>query len=216
MTGWHLIIIVALAGVLATLVWAGLQFQKLQRDADPARQAAKKRAAVNSASAQATEQAEEDINHLFNKEFREELRNRGRLRFENIVNENAMFLKQDLDITISQLNEYIKKVIEKKLDEEFAAYTKAMNDAKELAIDSLKKSTSAVEEQREAMKQALLKNETEREASLVKAYEENMAKVIEHYLLETLGQQFDIRAQLPYIVAQMEANKKDMMEDMRL
>lgn len=43
-----------------------------------------------------------------------------------------------------------------------------------------------------------------------------MAQIIEHYLLETLGQQFDLKAQLPYIIEQMEANKKDMIEDMQL
>src|SRR4051812_9801779 len=63
--------------------------------------------------------ATEDVNHLFNKEFREELRNRGRLRFEKIIDENAMFLKQDLDLTISQLNEYMKQEIGKNLNTEF-------------------------------------------------------------------------------------------------
>jgi hypothetical protein len=50
----------------------------------------------------------------------------------------------------------------------------------------------------------------------MQTYEENMAKIIEHYVLEALGDQFDLKAQLPYIVAQMEANKQNMAEDMRL
>jgi hypothetical protein len=211
MTGWQVVVLIAIAAIVAVLIWAGLQFRSLNTSAKPPKHLANKPMQGGT-----PELAEEEVNHLFNKEFREELRNRGRLRFENIVNENAMFLKQDLDITIAQLNEYIKKVIEKKLDEEFAAYTKAMKDAQELAVSSLQKSANAVEEQREAMKAALLKNEQEREAGLVKAYEENMAQIIEHYLLETLGQQFDLKAQLPYIIAQMDANKKDMIEDMLL
>lgn len=163
MTGWQMVILVAVIAVIAVLLWAGMQFQQWNKAAQP-----------NNGKPKTTgtpELAEEDVNHLFNKEFREELRNRGRLRFESIVNENAMFLKQDLDITISQLNEYIKQVIQKKLDEEFASYTKAMKDAQELAVSSLQKSANAVEEQREAMKEALKKNEQEREAGLVKAYE---------------------------------------------
>jgi hypothetical protein len=35
--------------------------------------------------------AEEDVEHIFNDTFREELRNRGRLHFEKIISENAMF-----------------------------------------------------------------------------------------------------------------------------
>ena len=34
--------------------------------------------------------------HIFDDQFREELRNRGRLHFEKIIGENAMFLQQDL------------------------------------------------------------------------------------------------------------------------
>jgi len=42
------------------------------------------------------------------------LRNRGRLHFEKIIGENAMFLQQDLRLTTSQLNEYMKAEITKK------------------------------------------------------------------------------------------------------
>ena len=52
-----------------------------------------------------TQRAELDIENIFNDEFREELRNRGRLYFEKIIGENAMFLQQDLRLTTSQLNE---------------------------------------------------------------------------------------------------------------
>src|ERR1700712_3348705 len=99
--------------------------------------------------------AEEDATHLFNTEFREELRNRGRLRFEKIIDENAMFLKQDLDLTISQLNEYMKKEISKNLDEEFTAYAKGMRDAQQLALATLQRTATEVEEQHLKLAQAL-------------------------------------------------------------
>lgn len=160
--------------------------------------------------------AEEDASHLFNKEFREELRNRGRLRFEKIIDENAMFLKHDLDMTISQLNEYMKRAVAGKLDEEFAAYAKAMKEAQELALGSLQRTAADVEAQRLALADALKKDVAEREAALLRVYEENMAKIVEHYVLLALGEQFDLKSQLPYIVGQMEANKTAIMEDMRL
>ena len=160
--------------------------------------------------------AEEDVDHLFNKEFREELRNRGRLRFEKIIDENAMFLKHDLDMTTAQLNEYMKAEISKNLDTEFAAYAKAMHEAQELALTSLQKTAAEVNEQRVALADALQKDVAEREAAMLKVYEENMAKIVEHYVLQALGDQFDLKSQLPFILKQMEANKKDIMEDMRL
>lgn len=160
--------------------------------------------------------AAEDVDHLFNKEFREELRNRGRLRFEKIIDENAMFLKQDLDLTIAQLNDYMKKEISKNLNEEFAAYAKGMHEAQELAINSLRKTAEEVDQERVALSEALEKDVAERKATLLKVYEENMAKIVEHYVLQALGDQFDLKSQLPYIIKQLEANKQDIIEDMRL
>jgi hypothetical protein len=56
----------------------------------------------------------------------------------------------------------------------------------------------------------------EREAALLKVFEENMAKIIENYVLQAVGEQFDLKAQLPAIIAQLEANKQSIMEDMKL
>ena len=160
--------------------------------------------------------AVEEVSHLFNDQFREELRNHGRLYFEKIISENAMFLKQDLDITTAQLNEYLKKEITRKLGEEFNAYDRAMREAQELALGSLQKSVTDVEAQRAAMTQALETDLKQREASMLQLYEENMAKITEHYLLQTLGDLIDLKSQMPYIIGQMEANKQKIMEDMRL
>ena len=160
--------------------------------------------------------AEEDVDHLFNTEFREELRNRGRLRFEKIIDENAMFLKQDLDLTIAQLNEYMKAEISKNLNEEFAAYAKAMHEAQELALTSLQKTASEVEALRLELAEALKKDVEAREAVLIGVFQDNMAKIIEHYLLIALSDQLDLKAQLPFIIKQLEANKQGIIEDMRL
>src|SRR5690242_17797907 len=76
--------------------------------------------------------AEDDVERIFNSEFREELRNRGRLHFEKIINENAMFLQQDLRLTTAQLNEYMKAEMTRNLQEAFNKYEQAITDAKQL------------------------------------------------------------------------------------
>jgi hypothetical protein len=207
---WLAFILGSLAAVFAGFIWVIVAISHLQSGGIKGQQSVKD---LNKAY---TDIAEEDATHLFNKEFREELRNRGRLRFEKIIDENAMFLKQDLDMTISQLNEYMKKEISAKLDEEFAAYAQAMQEAQELALGSLQKTAKEVEEQRVALAAALKKDVAEREVALLKVYEDNMAQIVEHYVLLSLGDQFDLKSQLPYIIGQMEANKKDIIGDMRL
>ena len=205
MTWWQLLIIGGFIVVLFGLILIGVLLHKLAGSGK-----------LKSKDPVINDVALEESGGLFNKEFHEELRNRGRLHFEKIITENAMFLKQDLDMTIAQMNEYLKKEITSKLDEEFAAYSKAMKEAQELALNSLQKSATAVEEQRLLMVETLKKDVSDREALLIKSYEENMAKIVEHYLLEALGDQFDLKSQLPFIISQMEANKQKIVDDMRL
>lgn len=157
--------------------------------------------------------AEDDIEHIFNKEFREELRNRGRLHFEKIIGENAMFLQQDLRLTTSQLNEYMKAEITRKLQEEFAKYEQSIMDAKQLAIDSIEKTNAAVEEQRAALSQQVQQEIAAERAQLIQHFENNMADIINHYVMEAVGNQIDLSDQLEYILGDLEANKKAILED---
>src|SRR3954462_7320528 len=99
--------------------------------------------------------AKEDVEHIFNEEFREELRNRGRLHFEKIIGENAMFLQQDLRQTTSQLNDYMRAEITRTLQEEFKKYEQSISDAKQLALDSIDKTITTVEQQRQFLEKQL-------------------------------------------------------------
>lgn len=159
------------------------------------------------------EAAEHDVEHIFNDEFREELRNRGRLHFEKIIGENAMFLQQDLRLTTSQLNEYLKSEITRKLQEEFSKYEESITDAKELAIASITKTQEAIEEQRQMMGQQLTQEIANEKERMLSRFENNMADIVNHYVLAAVGNQIDLNDQLEYILSELEENKKDIIED---
>src|SRR3989304_2157458 len=95
--------------------------------------------------------AREDVERIFNDEFREELRNRGRLHFEKIIGENAMFLQQDLRQTTTQLNDYMRAEITRTLQMEFKKYEQSIVDAKQIALDSIEKTVTTIEQQRQLM-----------------------------------------------------------------
>lgn len=162
-----------------------------------------------------TTQAKEDVEHIFNDEFREELRNRGRLHFEKIIGENAMFLQQDLRLTTSQLNEFMKTEITKVLKEEFAKYEESINDAKQLAIDSIQKTQSTIEQQRELLTQQLSEQLTTEKSRSLSRFESHMADIVNHYVLEAVGEQIDLSEQLDFILLQMERNKEAIIKDIR-
>jgi vacuolar-type H+-ATPase subunit H len=157
--------------------------------------------------------AEKDVEHIFNDEFREELRNRGRLHFEKILGENAMFLQQDLRLTTSQLNDYMKDQISHDLKEAFANYESAISDAKQLAVESIEKTKEAIDDQRSALSSQLEKEVSDEKGRRIKRFDENMADVVNHYVLAAIGNQIDLNDQLDYILGELEANKSAILED---
>ncbi len=160
-----------------------------------------------------TERAEQDVEHIFNDEFREELRNRGRLHFEKIIGENAMFLQQDLRLTTSQLNEYMKAEITEKLQEEFSKYEESITDAKQMAIEAITKTQEAIEQQRQMMSQQIQQEIAQERARMVKQFEENMADIVNHYVLAAIGDQIDLNDQLEFILNDLETNKEAIIRD---
>lgn len=160
-----------------------------------------------------TSAADEAVDHIFNDEFREELRNRGRLHFEKIIGENAMFLQQDLRLTTSQINEYMKQEITKTLQEAFKKYEESITDAKEIALDSIQKTQLAVEDQRRVMEEQLKKAIETEKKQLLQRFENNMADVVNHYILDAIGEQISLDDQLEYILGELERNKKDIVAD---
>ncbi len=169
--------------------------------------------AVKDVKSSFDKQAVEDVEHIFNDQFREELRNRGRLHFEKIIGENAMFLQQDLRLTTSQLNDYMKQEITSKLQEEFTKYEQSIMDAKQLAIDSIEKTKLAVEENRAALLEQLEQEYASEKAREIQRFDENMTDIVNHYLIAAIGDQIDLSDQLEYILANLEANKRAIIQD---
>jgi len=141
---------------------------------------------------QLTAAAQEDVEHIFNTEFREELRNRGRLHFEKILGENAMFLQQDLRQTTTQLNDYMRAEITRTLQEEFKKYEQSITDAKQIALDSIEKTVATIEQQRQFLEQQMKSETDAQKEHLVARFEAEMATIVNHYVLQAIGSQIDV------------------------
>lgn len=226
---------------------------------------------------------------FFNEYLREELQSHARRFFEDIIKENGEHFKQELQQTVAQVNEDLKKHVVSQLDsvisqinldikqyvtsqlnEQFVEYSEAMKQAQDAVKESLTKSAESLHEQHRqlseslqrnaadqekaledvlhentarlsAMRQAqdtalrslnegaealraqheylsetLEKNVDEQQDILLKAFESNMARIVEHYLLEAVGDQYDLKSQLPAIMKQLERNKQVIADDMKL
>lgn len=203
MTIWWLILILAVIGSAGiAFIWLAVRLANGVGQPEDA-------------NASLEDAANRDVEHIFNQDFREELRNRGRLHFEKIIGENAMFLQQDLRLTTSQLNEYMKTEITNKLREEFDKYEQSIMDAKQLAIESIQKTNAAIDEQRAAMSQQVQQEILAEKQQLLERFEARMADVVNHYVIEAIGNQIDLNDQLEYILTELETNKQAIIEDIQ-
>jgi hypothetical protein len=203
---WLVLILVAIGSTGIAFVWLIVHVDKMT---------APKKKPVNQPPGSIEDAADQDVEHIFNNEFREELRNRGRLHFEKIIGENAMFLQQDLRLTTSELNEYMKTEITKTLKDEFVKYEQSIGDAKQMAIEALEKTNAAIEEQRKGLSDAVQQEADDAKMIMIDHFVSNMAAVVNHYILEAIGDQIDLSDQLEYILAHLEANKQNIVEDIR-
>jgi F0F1-type ATP synthase membrane subunit b/b' len=199
---WLLLILLAIFAGGSAFIWLAIQLSHMKKPA-------------KGGTDTFQDAAEEDVEHIFNEEFREELRNRGRLHFEKILGENAMFLQQDLRLTTSQLNDYMKGEISKELKDAFANYQNAITDAKALAVESIEKTKTAIDEERKSLVGQLENEVKEEKERRIKQFDARMAQVVNHYVLAAIGNQIDLNDQLEYILAELEANKASIIEDIR-
>jgi len=127
-----------------------------------------------------------------------------------VQNEHQM-LSTTLQKSIANQRIMVDSMFQENMDG-IAAVKKAQEDALVL----LNQSVESVREQSEGLAATLKANVAKQEDALVGAFENNMARIIEQYLLGALGDQYDLKAQLPSIIGQMEANKQAIVDDMKL
>ncbi len=201
-TGGLILVLGAIGGATAAFVWLALRLGNTSNKGSP----------VNQSLEQA---AKTDVEHIFNADFREELRNRGRLHFEKIIGENAMFLQQDLRQTTAQLNEYMRAEITKTLQDEFKKYEQSIVDAKQIALESIEKTTATIDQQRAFLQQQMNAQVEAQKKQIVDAFGHEMARIVNHYILRSIGSQIDLTDQLEYILSELEANKAAIIEDIK-
>jgi F0F1-type ATP synthase membrane subunit b/b' len=126
-----------------------------------------------------------------------------------------MFLKQDLQLTASDLNKYMQEQIKKVLKEEFSKYEESIDNAKQIAVDAINKTQKALDDQRTALQAQIEQEAIKEKARLMSQFEDNMSQVVNHYLLEAIGNEIDLSDQLDYIYRHLEDNKQAILEDIR-
>lgn len=92
----------------------------------------------------------------------------------------------------------------------------AVRDTQNASIEALKQTTEALNGQYQQLRDLLDKSISDQKNMMVSVINDNLAYIVEHYLVGALGEQTDLKAQLPSILKRLEENKQNMMDDMKL
>lgn len=136
----------------------------------------------------------------------------------NSMTESANTLKAQHD----ELRTALQKNVSDQQDllhnafEDNKAQITSMKEAQDSALKWLNQSAQQLHDQYQKLTEELQNNVSAQENMLVDSFQSNMAAIVEHYLLGALGDQYDLKQQLPAIIKQMEENKQEIVDDMKL
>lgn len=150
-------------------------------------------------------------------EYNKEMKGAQDLALKSLTENSEQLQAEYNDLrTMLQKNVADQKVTLTNVFEENKVRIAQMKEAQDLALKSLNDSAEALKTQYAEINETLRNNVAKQESVLVSAFEDNMGKIIEHYLLGALGDQYDLTAQLPSIIHQMDENKQAIVDDMKL
>lgn len=132
-------------------------------------------------------------------------------RTEAQTREEAELLTKDLRSSVSDQAVKLGAVFE----ENMAAVEKT-RDTQAAMLSNLQKTTEQLEQHYQQLSELLEKSIAHQKEMVIETINENMARIIEHYLIGALGEQTNLREQLPSILQNMEESKQAMVDDMKL
>lgn len=150
-------------------------------------------------------------------EYSKAMKGAQEVALQSIISSAQALQKQHLELSETiRKNLTQQEAIATTALEESKTQMSALKNAHNSALEWLNQTTKAMEDQHRQLSATLEKDITAQRELLVKVFEENMAQIVEQYLLGALGDQYDLKAQVPSIIRQLEANKQAIVDDMKL
>lgn len=146
--------------------------------------------------------------------------------FETIVAKNAEHIKKDVHQTTKVLSDYLEKEIAHNIADELSQYKLSTQELYKVSSQAVTELQSELHDRQTKMFEQLasqhadlsktvddqVKKETERRLS---ALEANIAQVVKSYVVTALANRTDTSSEAEYVIAELEANKKSILEDIK-
>ncbi len=144
------------------------------------------------------------VNQAFSEDFREELRQRARQQFEQLIHENAMFLQQDVRISATQLEDFMKNEVVSTLQQELSKHHEAIAQTRQMLSDSVTKSQADLQNQIDIEKERRIQQ-----------LDGQIAEIVKKYVTTAIGDILTTDQQVALVIDGLNAKKADIIEDIR-
>ena len=168
---------------------------------------------------------------------RADLHKRVSVIFEKAVEENAEYLKDDIEKARHSMVTYVKREFDAALSADMRALHESVDDIQHGAvagIDSIQKSiienqesfskkiqerqlalVASLEQQHKSLTERIDSAVKDEKTRRIKEFENQMTQIVRVYINEALSNQIDVDAQIDYIIEDLQQNKNAMIEDMK-
>lgn len=124
--------------------------------------------------------------------------------------------KTSLTETMPKLVTDVRQLHETEVKKQFANYSQQFEELNQEAIDTFAQVHDDLMKRHAELAEGLNKRVVADYKSRMAAFDERLDDVVSGYVLESLGTQVDLGAQLPYILDKIEENKEQIKKDMTI
>lgn len=119
----------------------------------------------------------------------------------------SQILRQNASTQARKLGEIYRESIDS---------VQATRNSQDQMLVALRTSVQALEGQYQQLSSMLDQSIANQKKMMSDAINDNLARIVEHYLMDALGERSNLRAELPAIIEQLESSKQAMKDDMQL
>ncbi len=140
---------------------------------------------------------------------------KGRKQLEAVISERVTFLQNDLMAGVSSINSHIKQKLSQSLQNEMKQYSTSLVEMRKVTENIVKQSQYKTEQQYEELKDQLAKSLMDEKQRIVQQLEENITDIVSYYIQTAVGNNLELREQIPFIIANLQAEKASIIEDVK-
>lgn len=136
-------------------------------------------------------------------------------RYQQAIESAAGQFSQDLDATSQLINDQIKRLSVEIISQELEQYKADIDRLRQEAAASLGQVTTAVQEERQKMQEAMEAEVAAEKQRRLAEFEAKLGETVSSFLLETLKHNVDLGAQSAYLMATLEEHKAELVAEVK-